>query len=204
MSRSAAPIRTQPVPGWVAPDWDTVVREHSDRVYRLAFRLAGNRHDAEDITQETFVRVFRSLHTFRPGSLEAWLHRITTNVFLDSVRLRGGVRVEPLADHAEDLPNPPGYGDPETSYYQRNIDPAVQAAVDELPADFRLAVVLCDVEGMSYTEIGKVLGLKLGTVRSRIHRGRQALRQSLLRRSVWPEGPAACADVDQVPSAGST
>ena len=65
------------------PTWDEVVEQHSDRVFRLAYRLTGNRHDAEDLTQEVFVRVFRSLDTYTPGTFEGWLHRITTNLFLD-------------------------------------------------------------------------------------------------------------------------
>ena len=85
------PRRTVP-PGegadWTPPSWDEVVREHADRVYRLAYRLTGNPHDAEDLTQETFVRVFRSLANYKPGTFEGWLHRITTNLFLDMVRRR--------------------------------------------------------------------------------------------------------------------
>ena len=80
---------------WVPPSWDEIVREHADRVYRLAYRLTGNQHDAEDLTQETFVRVFRSLASFRPGTFEGWLHRITTNLFLDMVRRRARVRRAP-------------------------------------------------------------------------------------------------------------
>ena len=67
-------------------DWESIVDQHSDRVFRLALRLTGNRHDAEDLTQEVFVRVFRSLHTYQPGTFEGWLHRITTNLFLDQAR----------------------------------------------------------------------------------------------------------------------
>ena len=73
-----------PASPWTAPSWDEVVRTHSARVYRLAYRLTGNPHDAEDLTQEVFVRVFRSLSTYTPGTFEGWLHRITTNLFLDS------------------------------------------------------------------------------------------------------------------------
>ena len=79
---------------WTPPTWDEVVREHADRVYRLAYRLTGNQHDAEDLTQETFVRVFRSLANYRPGTFEGWLHRITTNLFLDMVRRRARIRME--------------------------------------------------------------------------------------------------------------
>ena len=71
---------------WTPPSWEEVVREHGGRVYRLAYRLTGNRHDAEDLTQEVFVRVFRSLGSYTPGTFEGWLHRITTNVFLDQAR----------------------------------------------------------------------------------------------------------------------
>ncbi len=68
------------------PSWDELVRQHADRVYRLAYRLSGNQHDAEDLTQETFIRVFRSVQNYQPGTFEGWLHRITTNLFLDMVR----------------------------------------------------------------------------------------------------------------------
>src|ERR1700710_2195711 len=162
---------------WTPPSWDEVVRLHADRVYRLAYRLSGNRADAEDLTQETFVRVFRSLSDFTPGTFEGWLHRITTNLFLDMVRRRGRIRMEALPEDYErvpaDEPNP-GQG----SRVARP-GPDLQAALDSLPPEFRAAVVLCDIEVLSYEEIGATLGVKLGTVRSRIHRGRQALRDYL-------------------------
>src|SRR3954462_8625855 len=84
------------------PSWDDIVRAHSARVYRLAYRLTGNKHDAEDLTQEVFVRVFRSLSSYTPGTFEGWLHRITTNLFLDGVRRKKRVRFAPLADAAHD------------------------------------------------------------------------------------------------------
>ncbi|HEV7973800.1 MAG TPA: RNA polymerase sigma factor SigE [Amycolatopsis sp.] len=165
---------------WTPPSWDEVVREHADRVYRLAYRLTGNAHDAEDLTQETFIRVFRSLASYKPGTFEGWLHRITTNLFLDMARRRSRVRMEGLPEDTDRI-----VGDdpsPEQVYTDTHLDPDLQAALDELPPEFRAAVVLCDVEGLSYEEIGATLGVKLGTVRSRIHRGRQALRASLERR----------------------
>src|SRR5690606_30115193 len=85
---------------WQTPSWDEVVREHSARVYRLAYRLTGNQHDAEDLTHDVFVRVFRSLHTYRPGTFEGWLHRITTNLFLDRVRRKQRIRFDALSDEA--------------------------------------------------------------------------------------------------------
>ncbi len=165
---------------WTPPSWDEVVREHADRVYRLAYRLTGNAHDAEDLTQETFIRVFRSLASYKPGTFEGWLHRITTNLFLDMARRRSRVRMEGLPEDTDRI-----VGDdpsPEQVYSDTHLDPDLQEALDELPPEFRAAVVLCDVEGLSYEEIGATLGVKLGTVRSRIHRGRQALRASLERR----------------------
>src|ERR1035438_6944467 len=83
---------------WELPSWDEIVRTHSARVYRLAYRLTGNQHDAEDLTQEVFVRVFRSLSSYKPGTFEGWLHRITTNLFLDMARRRQRIRFEGLGD----------------------------------------------------------------------------------------------------------
>lgn len=159
------------------PSWDELVRQHADRVYRLAYRLAGNQQDAEDLTQETFIRVFRSLHSYQPGTFEGWLHRITTNLFLDMVRRRSRIRMEALPEDCDRVPA--DEPNPEQIYHDARLDPGLQAALDSLPPEFRAAVVLCDIEGLSYEEIGATLGVKLGTVRSRIHRGRQALRDYL-------------------------
>ena len=178
---------------WTPPTWDEVVREHADRVYRLAYRLTGNQHDAEDLTQETFVRVFRSLASYRPGTFEGWLHRITTNLFLDMVRRRARIRMEALPDDSDRIP---GTGpEPEQVFSDTHLDPALQRALDQLPPEFRAAVVLCDVEGLSYEEIGATLGVKLGTVRSRIHRGRAALRAALERDRADAAGAAAQEEV---------
>ena len=167
---------------WVAPSWDEIVRQHADRVYRLAYRLSGNRSDAEDLTQETFVRVFRSLADYTPGTFEGWLHRITTNLFLDMVRRRQKIRFDALGEDASErlATDEPG---PERAYEQNNLDPEIQRALDALPADFRAAVVLCDLEGLTYEEIALTLDIKVGTVRSRIHRGRVLLREALAHRA---------------------
>ncbi|HJD69146.1 RNA polymerase sigma factor SigE [Corynebacterium pseudokroppenstedtii] len=159
------------------PSWSELVSEHADGVYRLALRLSGNTHDAEDLTQETFMRVFRSLKRYKPGTFEGWLHRITTNLFLDMVRRRQTIRMEALPENYDAVPGT--RNDPEQSYIDANIDPELQKALDSLPTDYRVAVVLCDVVGMSYDEIADTLGIKMGTVRSRIHRGRAQLRKSL-------------------------
>ncbi|MEU0134160.1 RNA polymerase sigma factor SigE [Streptomyces sp. NPDC006296] len=172
---------------WTPPSWEEIVSTHSARVYRLAYRLTGNQHDAEDLTQEVFVRVFRSLSTYTPGTFEGWLHRITTNLFLDMVRRKQRIRFDSLGDDAaERLPS--REPSPQQVFNDTHFDADVQQALDTLAPEFRAAVVLCDIEGLSYEEIAATLGVKLGTVRSRIHRGRSHLRKALQHRS--PEARA--------------
>jgi RNA polymerase sigma factor (sigma-70 family) len=178
-------------PDWTPPSWDDLVRQHSARVYRLAYRLTGNMHDAEDLTQEVFVRVFRSLPSYTPGTFEGWLHRITTNLFLDMARRRQRIRFEGLGDQAVGLLRD-GEPTPAQAFDARHLDTDVQQALEALAPEYRAAVVLCDIEGLSYEEIAATLGVKLGTVRSRIHRGRAQLRTALdHRRPRHPGHPAA-------------
>ena len=192
-SRAAAPPEAAApaaAPEWTPPSWDELVRQHSARVYRLAYRLTGNMHDAEDLTQEVFVRVFRSLPGYTPGTFEGWLHRITTNLFLDMARRRQRIRFEGLGDQAmgllrDDEPTPA------QAFDARHLDTDVQQALEALAPEYRAAVVLCDIEGLSYEEIAATLGVKLGTVRSRIHRGRAQLRTALDHRR--PRHPGAAA-----------
>ncbi|PYI69389.1 RNA polymerase sigma factor SigE [Arthrobacter livingstonensis] len=165
-------------PQWTPPSWDEVVTNHAAKVFRLAYRLTGNKFDAEDLTQEVFVRAFRSLAKFKPGTLDGWLHRITTNLFLDQARRKQRIRFDPLADDAESRLAGADPG-PERTFEFNNLDVDVAAALEALPPDFRAAVVLCDMEGLSYDEVAHALNVKLGTVRSRIHRGRAMLRESL-------------------------
>jgi RNA polymerase sigma factor (sigma-70 family) len=170
---------------WNLPTWEDIVRTHSARVYRLAYRLTGNPHDAEDLTQEVFVRVFRSLSSYTPGTFEGWLHRITTNLFLDSARRKQRIRFEGLADEmAHRLAG--SEPTPAQAFDDSHLDDDVQAALKALPPEYRAAVVLCDIEGFSYEEIAATLGVKLGTVRSRIHRGRAQLRSALEHRRPGP------------------
>jgi RNA polymerase sigma factor (sigma-70 family) len=164
------------------PTWDEVVDQHSRRVFRLAYRLAGNRADAEDLTQEVFIRTFRSLESFTPGTLEGWLHRVTTNLFLDHARRRSRIRFDPIGDQS-DLRLAGRSPAPDESVIDASLDADVQGALDALSPEFRAAVVLCDIEGLSYDEISEVLGVKTGTVRSRIHRGRAQLRRALEHRA---------------------
>ena len=177
LAAARVPELTAPA-DWTPPSWDAVVRLHSARVYRLAYRLTGDPHDAEDLTQEVFVRVFRSLSSYTPGTFEGWLHRITTNLFLDSVRRKARIRFEGFAEDASErlAGREPS---PSQAYDDTHLDADIQVALDSLPPDFRAAVVLCDIEGLSYEEIAATLGVKLGTVRSRIHRGRAQLRAAL-------------------------
>ncbi|MEW2352656.1 RNA polymerase sigma factor SigE [Spirillospora sp. NPDC029432] len=202
--REAAAARDNaPEAEWAPPSWDEVVREHSGRVYRLAYRLTGNQHDAEDLTQEVFVRVFRSLSNYTPGTFEGWLHRITTNLFLDMARRRQRIRFEGLADDAAERlqgrePTPA------QAFDDNNFDADVQAALDALAPEYRAAVVLCDIEGLSYEEISATLGVKLGTVRSRIHRGRAQLRAALEHRAPLRRRGTAAAGTGTGELAGAT
>jgi RNA polymerase sigma factor (sigma-70 family) len=170
--------RPAPAPEWTVPSWDDVVRTHSARVYRLAYRLTGNPHDAEDLTQEVFVRVFRSLSSYTPGTFEGWLHRITTNLFLDLARRRQRIRFEGLGYDVEGRMSG-GDPTPAEAFDDRHLDGDIQTALRDLAPEYRAAVVLCDIEGLSYEEIAATLGVKIGTVRSRIHRGRAQLRTAL-------------------------
>ena len=192
---------------WTPPTWDEVVRTHSARVYRLAYRLTGNVPDAEDLTQEVFVRVFRSLPSYTPGTFEGWLHRITTNLFLDMARRKQRIRFEGLGEDAAgrlsgDEPTPA------QAFDARHLDGDVQDALAALAPEYRAAVVLCDIEGLSYEEVAATLQVKLGTVRSRIHRGRAQLRVALEHRrprtATRPAASASAAAAAAVVGAAAT
>lgn len=166
---------------WTAPTWAELVSDHTDKVYRLAYRLTGNKHDAEDLTQDVFVRVFKSIHAFQPGTIEGWMHRITTNLFLDGARRKQRIRMDALSiapDHVWGAST-----GPEELHADGELDSDVAQALDSLNPEQRVAVVLCDIEGLAYEEIAEVLDIKLGTVRSRIARGRAHLREALSHRA---------------------
>lgn len=173
----AGPVQA-PVAEWTPPSWEDVVRDHSARVYRLAYRLTGNTYDAEDLTQEVFVRVFRSLPSYTPGTFEGWLHRITTNLFLDMARRRQRIRFEGLGEETESRLGG-SEPTPAQAFDDAHLDNDIQDALKALAPEYRAAVILCDIEGLSYEEIADALDIKLGTVRSRIHRGRAQLRAAL-------------------------
>jgi RNA polymerase sigma-70 factor (ECF subfamily) len=157
------------------PTWEDVARTHGRFLYNVAYRLTGNDDDAYDLVQEALLRVRKGLETYQPGSMEGWLSRIVTNVFLDEVRRKRRRPVEVMPEDPERLlPTTPGADEPTDS-----LSDDVQAALRRLPEDFRTAVVLCDVVGLSYEEIADAISVPVGTVRSRIHRGRRLLRLAL-------------------------
>ena len=157
------------------PTWEDIARDHGPFLYTVAYRLTGNDADAQDIVQEALVRVRRGLETYVPGSLEGWLARIVTNVFLDEVRRRRRRPTVALPEQP-DLVLPPSAP---ADAFDDEFSEEVQAALASLPDEFRAAVVLCDVVGMSYDEIAAAQAVPVGTIRSRIHRGRRLLRAAL-------------------------
>jgi RNA polymerase sigma-70 factor, ECF subfamily len=165
----------------VAPSWDEIAERYGETVYAMAYRLCGDRDEARDLAQDVFVRVYRNLDRYRPGTFEGWLYRITRNLFLDRVRRRNRLRMEPLPVGDWREPREPGPG-PAERVEERVLDDRIETALADLPATFRTAVVLCDVRGLTYDEIVETTGWPMGTVRSRIHRGRKLLRQRLSRR----------------------
>ncbi len=168
-----APRRADP-----RPTWDDVARLHGRTVYNFALRLTGDPDEAADLAQDVFVRVYRNLHRYEPGTFEGWLYRITKNLFLDRVRRRRRLRVEPLPDDGALEPASADPG-PADLVERATLEARIEDALRGLPPDFRLAVILCDVQGLSYEEIADATGWPAGTVRSRIHRGRRQLRAAL-------------------------
>ncbi|HVL98984.1 MAG TPA: sigma-70 family RNA polymerase sigma factor [Egibacteraceae bacterium] len=162
------------------PSWDEVAERYGDKIYNVAYRLTGDVDDAADLTQEVFVRVYGNLDRYQPGTFDGWLYRITKNLFLDQVRRRKRVRLETLPEEEWRTPvsEEPG---PAELVDRRTLEANLERGLAELSQPFRLAVVLCDVEGLSYDEITEATGWPTGTVRSRIHRGRRQLRDFLER-----------------------
>lgn len=159
-------------------DWEDVARTHGRKIYNFAYRLTGNSDDAHDLVQEVLLRVRRGLAGYQPGSFEGWLWRITRNAFLDEVRKRNRRPTSPLPDEIDrvSIGSSPA---PDEVLSSIRLGEDIQKALLELPFEFREAVVMCDVIGMSYEEIGEAVGTPIGTVRSRIHRGRKMLKERL-------------------------
>ncbi len=160
---------------------------HLDALHAVACRLTRNPTEAEDLVQDTLVKAMRARDQFQAGTnLKAWLFRILTNTFINKYR-RGGLEralfdgpdADPLADGWVSASTMRQLRDPEQIALTPIVEAEVQRALDALPADFRMAVILCDVEEFSYEEIAQIMGCPIGTVMSRLHRGRKLLQRSL-------------------------
>ncbi len=165
--------------------FEELVRLYEKKVFTLVYRFVGNWADAHDLAQETFIKVFQSLPTLREdGSFAAWLHQVTANVCRDELRKK---RRQPKAS-LDDLMTSsggisiPDQGDgcPETALERWEMSEAVQGILNSLADDYRLILLMREVEGMTYDEIAAALDISLGTVKSRLSRARQAFKQKLL------------------------
>lgn len=163
---------------------------HLDALYRTALRLTHNPEDAEDLVQETYLRALRAAEQFQEGTnLRAWLFKILTNGFINQYRQRARTPRNESIDDVEDfylyqhlIDNglQPASSEPEREVLERLVDEDIIRALEELPLPFRQVVLLADVEGFAYKEIADILDIKIGTVMSRLHRGRRRLQQALL------------------------
>jgi RNA polymerase sigma-70 factor (ECF subfamily) len=156
------------------------------QAFHIALRLTGNRTDAEDLVQESFVRAFRFFYRYDESlPFTSWLYRIMMNAHIDEVRRRGKIRSSSLDEpHPEtgttwDVPDESG--SPDRTVLNESMESEIQDGLMKLTADFRMAVLLADLEGLSYEEIAQVMSTSIGTVRSRIHRGRKQLRNFLVK-----------------------
>jgi len=193
----SSPVEVEPAeepaaPAPAAPEPEGDLRGRFERealpllsnLYSAALRLTRNPADAEDLVQETYLRAYRGFGSFRPGTnLRAWMYRILTNTFINAYRKR---QREPQTVPDDGIDEWYLYdrlaaaeASAETEVLERIPDEDVRAALDALPEGFRMAVLLADVEGFSYREIAEIMGIPIGTVMSRLHRGRRALEKAL-------------------------
>ena len=160
-----------------------------DAVFRFALRLAQGRSEvAEDLVQETYLRAYRAWESFRPGTnCKSWLFTICRNVFLRSVeqrRIHPDSMTQPLGDEVDEVEDPAPRADPAARFFDSILDAEVVRELDRLPDEFREVVVMRDLHDLSYAEISEALAVPIGTVRSRLHRGRALLQRALYRYAV--------------------
>ena len=166
-----------------------LLAEHQDKLYRVAYRMAGHHEDAQDLLQDALLEAYRSFKRFQRGTyFDKWLYRIMTNTFIDRQRHRKRVgRVEsldaPLAGGEEGQPAareiPDWEDEPSRRVLREMFDEPIQKALDALKPEFRMVLILADVEEFSYEEISEMMDTPIGTVRSRLHRARDMMRQTL-------------------------
>ncbi|MBI4466704.1 MAG: sigma-70 family RNA polymerase sigma factor [Acidobacteria bacterium] len=174
--------------------WETIVRTHTRRLYNLCYRFTGQRQEAEDLAQEVFLRVFRTLKSYDPrqGSLGVWLHRVGRNLLIDYYRAtrrqRLTVSLEDELPHLEEKESaaPP----PDRTVALSELRATLERALTRLSPELREAVILRDLQGLEYREISQVLDIPEGTVKSRLNRGRAELGKALKRQPGFalPEG----------------
>ncbi len=169
-------------------EFERLIAKTKRQAYNIAYRMTGNRDDAEDLTQEAYLRAFRSFESYnRQMPFESWFFRILSNLFIDLLRRRPKQRPLSLDQPMNDEDNEESLlmqlrddeSNPESQLMETVMEERLQNALNLLPEPFRVAVLLCDVEGLSYEEIAARMGCSIGTVRSRIHRGRTHLRKTL-------------------------
>lgn len=169
--------------------FEAAAMPHLDALYNTAYRMARNAEDAEDLVQETFLKGYRSYAQFTPGTnLKAWLFKILKNTFINEYRRKQAApKKSDFAEIEEAFESqlaPEAAGqmkNPEEEALANAFDEDVQLALDRLPADYRMAVLLADIEGFSYREIAEILEIPVGTVMSRLYRGRKLLEEAMLR-----------------------
>jgi len=167
-------------------EFDALVERYHKQAYNIAYRMAGNHADAEDLTQEAFIRAFRFFGQYRRElPFDSWLYKIMSNVFIDSLRRKPKARIRSLdqpvitEDGEAQMEIADPSAGPEESVLSTEMDGRIQAALNTLPEAFRLTVIYADIEGLSYEEIAEATNTNIGTVRSRLHRGRRLLRGKL-------------------------
>lgn len=166
--------------------FEELIRNTHKQAYSLAYRLTGNNSEAEDLVQEAFLRAYRFFHRYDDSlPFTSWLYRIMTNAHIDMVRRKGRLKTTSLEGAGADGGSTWDVADTQAradeTMMHNALDEPVQKGLASMTAEFRMAVLLADVEGLAYEEVADIMGTSVGTVRSRIHRGRKQLRSFLLK-----------------------